>query len=764
MLSRFGIRQKIFALFTVIALLPLVIINFIWLQSSQDQLEQAADSRQSVLLRSMAQRVDESLEVKINAIITNSQDPNVTELNLNPASLKLLQFAEQDSDVLRIALVDKNGDEQVVINDGVVSENKQNIKNMESFKVVTQLSNNATVGEVTYIEGRPQITIAVPLLNINKLGDQNLTPAQSLARRYGSDINGALIVNVSLSKLWTSVFNAKLGTEGYIYLVNAKGDLIAHPDPEFLARHANLSEVPEVANAMKVLSAFDLESVAARYQPDPQVSRSETGVDVLSSSFPISRTKWAIVGEEPVSSVYSAVRRASVVAFVIFLISVPASLVLVYLATHSIITPIRQLTEGAVRMGAGDFGHKLAATGKDELAVMAQTFNKMGENLQGLLGRLRAQNLNLIAEQTKLQAVLDTIADGVIVLDRNYNVVLINKTIASLTSQKDFSQVGGKPWLDIYQLEYEDKPFNNQLLNDELLFFPDVSLQTGDEEKFIDVTAIRLHDDPNGIAYILTIHDITQRRELENMKLDFVSMAAHELRTPLTALRGYLDLLATVHSGTSKYDQFIRQAKANATMLGNLIDNLLSLSRIERKSLTLNSEKLDWKRVVSDVVHDHSFAADAKKIIMDSQLPEVPAEIWGDEFALREVLGNLVSNAIHYTDEGGKVTVKVEVTSEAIRTAVIDTGIGIPESSVAKLFTKYYRADGGLTTNSQGTGIGLFISKSIVDAHDGKIGVNSEPGRGSEFFFTLPPYNAEEHRQSDDDSATMGKTSKVDWF
>src|SRR5690606_17033123 len=132
-------------------------------------------------------------------------------------------------------------------------------------------------------------------------------------------------------------------------------------DQAFFASNTSVKGVAEVRSAMEVLESFDLTSVAAAYTPDPAVSQSETGVEVLSSSFPISRTKWAIIGEEPVSSVYSAINRVSFIALIIFLVSIPAAVSLVLLATRNIITPIRQLTEGAVRMGDGDFGHRLNA-------------------------------------------------------------------------------------------------------------------------------------------------------------------------------------------------------------------------------------------------------------------------------------------------------------------------------------------------------------------------------------------------------------------
>ncbi len=378
-----GIRQRVLLLFTIIAVVLLIVINFIWLNSSQHLLKQAAANRQSLLLASSAQRVNELLDAKINNVLSHSQDQSAIDLNIDQSKHKLLQYSSQDPDILRIALVDSSGNERVVIEDHQVISDLQNVAKTQAFSVVSKISAQASLSDVSYQNGLPQITIAVPLLSVGKLGDQSLSTAQALARRFGSDIKGALIVNISLKNLWNSLLSAKLGTEGYAYIVNAQGAPIAYRDSQFISSHPSLLHTPEVSRAVKTLSAPDLEAVALAYEPNPSVTVSEKGVSVLSSSYPISRAKWAVIGEEPISSVYGGLKDVTLEALAIFLLGVPFSIGLVFLASRNSLKPIQELTAKAIRLGEGDFDQPLIIEGNDELAILSRTFNKMGQDLQG---------------------------------------------------------------------------------------------------------------------------------------------------------------------------------------------------------------------------------------------------------------------------------------------------------------------------------------------------------------------------------------------
>lgn len=764
MWARLKLKNKILLLFLILSVLPLVLINGIWLRYSQDQLKQAAAEEQELLLNSIAQRINAVLDAQVNGVVSTSQDVDIAALNVEASRLRLLEFSNRENDAVRIALVDRDGNELVVVDDGALLQDLQNVTGTDAFRVVQLVSNKPLIGDVREVEGRPIVTISVPLLSQGNLGSQELTSTEALSRRFGGDIRGALIVDIDLTELWTLVLEAKLGDEGYMYLVDNAGQALVHPNQDVMSEQLNLSFVQEVQKVKEVLRAFNLEETVRSYEAVPVISESESGVSVLGSSFPISQTEWGLVALEPVSSVYGSVNRIALTAFIIFAVSIPLAIILVLIATKTVINPIRELADGVIRMSQGDFSRPIEARGNDELSVLARLFNNMADNLRALLERIRAKNVSLLAEQAKLQAVLDTIADGVIVLDHEQNIVLSNKTMASFVNAQDQSALRGKNWLNVFTLYYEDEPFNSDLLKGDTVYFHDVLMRVGDEQKFIDITAIRILNDPNGIVFILTVQDTTPRRELENMKLDFVSMAAHELRTPLTAISGYLKLINDDETSNEERESFTNLANSNANMLESLINNMLSLSRIERNALVVHKKPVNWSELVREEVESLKFMASTRNIEMEVELPEEPLKVWGDAIALREVLANLINNAVHYSEDNQKVLIKAEQVDDTIKTTVSDHGIGIPERLHSKLFTKYYRAKGGLATNSQGTGIGLFISKSIIDAHGGSINFDSTFGQGSDFYFSVEAYDRNKHRQSESGGDTIGESSNVDWF
>lgn len=764
MLKRLSISQKTLLLFGAVALLPLLLLNIFWLRSSQRQLKSAADARQSLLVSESAERVNEYIGAKIDSAIIHSQIASIQDFNVGQARLNLLEYAKQDNELQRIALVDKNGNEQVVINNSEFSSQLSSVKDSDAFRVVTFLSGKEYIGPVEYEDNKPHVTIAVPLISYtNRQAGVDLSTAEAGIRRGSGDIKGALMIKVGLENLWNSVLSARLGSNGYAYLIDDKGNVIAYPDAAFLKDHQNLRGVGAVDNATKVLASEDLAAAAENYSSSPQQTISETGVPVLSSNHPVARTKWAVIGEEPIASVYADASRVSRIALLIFGGSALIATILIWLSTRGVINPIRQLTSGAVRIGSGDFSHHINIRSHDELGTLANTFNQMGASLADLIRRYRLRNIDLNAERTKLKAVIDTITDGVIALNHDYSIALANSTAAKLIGKRP-EELYNQPWLEIMQLSYNGARFRNNLLETELPYFKDVTLTTANATKYLDITAVRLSSDPSGIGYILTINDTTKSRELEIMRLDFVSMAAHELRTPLTAVRGYLNLLRSDGAIRSEDQNYLNRALASTGNLEGLINNLLSLSKIERGAVNFKSTKLNWNDLVASEVKNQQLAAADKQISITYQAAEQPIWVLGDELALREVLGNLISNAIHYTNAGGAITLTVVANAQGVETTVSDTGIGIPAAAQEKLFTKYYRVASGLTSGSQGTGIGLFICKSIVEAHNGSITVSSKEGRGSSFSFKLPPFDEAKYEALNATKPLLGKRSKLGWL
>lgn len=231
---------------------------------------------------------------------------------------------------------------------------------------------------------------------------------------------------------------------------------------------------------------------------------------------------------------------------------------------------------------------------------------------------------------------------------------------------------------------------------------------------------------------------------LDEMKSNFVSIAAHELRTPLTSIKGYLSVYLSDYKDKLDEDQkelLGRISEATEELLG-LVENLLNVSRIERGAMSLNLVEVNWEEVLKGELEDFNERATQKNIqlkFVPSSLP-LPA-IKVDKVRILEVISNLLSNAINYTNPGGVVQVWAESRDNQITTYVADNGQGIPAEAIPNLFTKFYRVTQGLTqgnTNSDGNGLGLYISKAIVEMHHGRIWVESEVGKGSRFSFSLP--------------------------
>lgn len=770
MWANLGIKQKVLVLLTLLTIIPLVVINLIWLRSTQVKLKNDAASNQSLLVTDLAGRVNEYLTNKINSLSSRAQIQDIVNFNLDSARQILSQYNHFDRSIVKIALVDDKGDEKLVFRHGELRTDLNNVKTSEAFKAIYYKISKPLLSEVFFEGSKPYITIALPLLSTSQLEQQDLTEAdhaelsspETHSQPYAK---GVLYADLSLENLSQTVLGVDFGDEGYAYMIDDKGNLIAHRNQDLVLQHPNLVATTEVSKALKKIAEIkSTESpvssdTASPFKPEPAVTVSEAKVEVLSSFYPIARTKWALIAEEPIASVYSNVNQANKQALMILLAVVVLAVALVFLTTRYLVTPIRQLTSGALRIGQGDFSHKLNVKGRDELQLLAQTFNKMAENLQSLFLRFRQQNVVLAAERAQLQAVLNTITDGVLVLDKHFRMALANHTAMALVGQPVLTSIRGQNWLEVFKLEYKDRPFSNGLLG-ERSYYKDASLKVGDKQKYIDLAVAHLHNDPNGMAYVLTIHDTTESRELENMRLDFVSMAAHELRTPITSVSGYLNLIGTADEEKNRY--YIERIKHNVAHLNSLINNMLSLSKIERKALRFNVKLLKWPDIVRDEVNNQRWAASTRHLELIYQPPEQPLFVLGDELSLKEVLGNLLDNAIHYTNPGGKVTITVEPTDDGVRTTVNDTGIGISKAAQEKLFTRYYRVSGGLTTNSQGTGIGLFIAKTIVEAHNGAIGVESEVDHGSSFYFILPTVDKDYPRPVTPSHANVIPTSKHD--
>ena len=242
-----------------------------------------------------------------------------------------------------------------------------------------------------------------------------------------------------------------------------------------------------------------------------------------------------------------------------------------------------------------------------------------------------------------------------------------------------------------------------------------------------------------------TVIEKIKMENLEDMQSSFVSMAAHELRTPLTAIKGYLSVFLNDYKDSLNDDQksLLNHIGTSTEQLLVLVNNLLSVSKIERGTLNLSPVGISLVDLVRQITDDYRSRAVQKNIDLKFLPPQGEiAKVSADKIRISEVISNFISNAISYTDANGKVVTWVEQIGKEVMVHVADNGQGIPKEAILRLFTKFYRVkESSLTQkNQQGNGLGLYISKAIIDMHRGKIWANSELGKGSVFSFSLPVF------------------------
>ena len=351
-----------------------------------------------------------------------------------------------------------------------------------------------------------------------------------------------------------------------------------------------------------------------------------------------------------------------------------------------------------------------------------------------------------------MELVLNATNDGIALLNREGRFALVNRRMCEL--------LGTRPEALIHQSLAQAQPLLLERLgHPEPLARHFAALAESDSddpggviEEIVEITqphhsSCKSTPPPSRgqrrglIGRIIALRDVTRERELDKIKTDFISVVSHELRTPLTSIKGYTDLLLSGAAGEmpALQHEFLSIIQTSTTRLTNLINDILDISRIESGRIEIRHEPVDYRQIVSDTLRLMKTTADEKEIRLDAELPASMPPVCGDADKVTQVLTNLVGNAIKYTPVGGKVNVRLEVAGDAsVTTSVSDTGIGISAEDQKRLFQKFFRADNSSTREAGGTGLGLVIAKTIVELLGGAIWVDSEPGRGSRFSFTLP--------------------------
>jgi two-component system phosphate regulon sensor histidine kinase PhoR len=413
--------------------------------------------------------------------------------------------------------------------------------------------------------------------------------------------------------------------------------------------------------------------------------------------------------------------------FPVLLIILLVAAILTVVFLRSIATRIRRLKQFADRAAAGDFTPLEKDHDRDELAELAQA-------LGGTVAQLGQTIHTLTDERNRSAAILGSMVEGVAVVAGDERILYCNHAFEQILELPEGSSQGKKLVEALRQVELVAAV--RQVLPGGEEVTGEVEVGTVRRRSF-SVTAAPVRAAGANSA-VLVLHDITELRRLERVRRDFVANVSHEFKTPLTAIQGFAEtLLAGALDDRAHRAHFVEIIREHARRLARLTDDLLKLSRIEAGRLELELRPVRVAALVNGCVETVRFKAEAKGLRIHVQLPAGLPPVHADGAQVGEVLQNLLDNAIQYTPQGGRIDVSAAANPEGVTFTVADTGIGIPESELERIFERFYRVDAARSREAGGTGLGLAIARHIVDAHGGRIWVESAVGQGSRFHFRI---------------------------
>ncbi|QQR81701.1 MAG: GHKL domain-containing protein [Deltaproteobacteria bacterium] len=354
-------------------------------------------------------------------------------------------------------------------------------------------------------------------------------------------------------------------------------------------------------------------------------------------------------------------------------------------------------------------------------------FEEIEKNLQQKISELSE-------EKNQLQLILDSMVEGVLVTNAQGQILLYNPSLSDIFSIQTPCQ--GKRVLECIRHKGLDEMIE-KVLREKTTEELEMVLHTLDDEKHIMVRSSPYQMGTGALGSVSVFNDVTRIRQLERTRRDFVANVSHELKTPLTNIRGYAE---TLNSGALEdkdaAKRFLEKIERNAIHLQELVEDILSISEIESGRFELHIKEFNLVNVLEDLIEQHQLQISEKKLTLDSQLSQA-GTIRADEKAMKQIFNNLLENAIKYTPEQGKITVRAFQEKSKIRIEIEDTGIGIPEADQPFVFERFYRVDKARSRPTGGTGLGLSIVKHLVQAHGGEVGMKSDVGKGSLFWFTI---------------------------
>ena len=510
------------------------------------------------------------------------------------------------------------------------------------------------------------------------------------------------------AKTWADVFGARV-------TIIAPDGTVWGESLENRLQMDNHSNRPEVIQALATG-----EGSSIRHSQTVGVDMMYTAVTVVSSNKTLGIARVAL----PLQTVNANIARLQRILIVATIVATVLAILIAALIAGRISQPVRELTQTAWQLASGGPDEQPIPPTRDEITQLTQVFNIMSTRMVGKIN-------DLGTERATLDAVLQKMNDGVLIVDEDGLVRLVNSAAEKMFSITSTTAVG-KSLIEVVRHHQPAEMWQR-------------CQDTGAPQRVEFDIGTRLS--LQGIATslspaiqgstLLLFQDLTRQRQIESMRRDFISNVSHELRTPLAALKALTEtLMAGALEDPPAAHRFLEQMETEVDSLSLMVNELLELSRIESGRVPLNLLPTRPIDIIQPAVERLRLQAERKGLTLGLECPETLPPVMADAIRIQQVLVNLLHNAIKFTPTGGQVTVGAGRQESWIQFTVSDTGIGIDNEDLPRIFERFYKVD--RSRSSSGTGLGLAIARHMVDAHGGRIWAESEPGNGSKFYFTLP--------------------------
>lgn len=420
-----------------------------------------------------------------------------------------------------------------------------------------------------------------------------------------------------------------------------------------------------------------------------------------------------------------------------FIIAVILSLLFGYLLSKTITVPIVNLMHKARNIAEGDFTQMAEVKSEDEIGKLTRTFNYMAKELKKTLNEISK-------EKNKIETILNYMTDGVIAFNIDGEVVHANPASKLMLGVDEFNMTFNE----------FSKRFDLCITIEEMLYLEIFSTKEASlsfDNKYIQIYfALSTDEQKKAEGIIAVLHDITVMQKLDNMRQEFVANVSHELRTPLTSIKSYSEtLMDGALEDTETAHRFLNVINSEADRMTRLVKDLLQLSRLENEQLQWNMQPFGFDSLVRSSVEKIELSAKEKGQIIECFSIGDKPQVLVDKDRIEQVILNVLTNAIKYTPEGGKIIVYVGRMYSDAYVKVVDSGIGIPEEDIKRVFERFYRVDKARSREMGGTGLGLSIAKEIIEAHKGSISITSQLGKGTEVTVRLPIHYGEQDSKED---------------